>query len=153
MKKIVLGYDDSDAAKRALERAAELTKAFGAELIVTSIAPIMTNIGRSAGPVDPTDTPSEHVEELKHAQTYLERQGVTADYLAGLGHPAETIAELAKEREADLIVVGRHHHSAIGRLFGQSVSDSVAHRVQLRRSPRLLTLESRHAVGRPTRSC
>lgn len=128
MKKIILAYDESDPAKRALERTAELTKAFGAELIVTSIAPIMTNIGRSAGPVDPTDTPSEHVEELKHAHSYLEEQGVTAEYLAGLGHPAETIADLAKDRKADLIVVG-HHHSGISRLLGQSVSDSVAHRV------------------------
>jgi universal stress protein A len=128
MKKIILGYDDSDTAKRALERAAELAKAFGAELIVTSIAPIMTNIGRSAGPVDPTDPPSEHFAELEQAKSYLEQQGVTAEYLAGLGHPAETIAELAKERDADLIVVG-HHHSGISRLLGQSVSDSVAHRV------------------------
>jgi nucleotide-binding universal stress UspA family protein len=128
MKKIILGYDDSDAAKRALERAAELTKALGAELIVTSIAPIMANIGRSAGPGDPADPPSEHIEELKHAQSYLEGQGVTADYLAGLGHPAETIADLARERGADLIVVG-HHHSAISRLLGQSVSESVAHKV------------------------
>jgi nucleotide-binding universal stress UspA family protein len=128
MKRIVLGYDESDTAERALERAAELTKAFGAELIVTSIAPIVTSIGRSAGAVDSTDTPAEHVEELKRAQAYLEGQGVTADYLSGLGHPAETIAELAKEREADLLVVG-HHHSAISRLLGQSVSDSVAHKV------------------------
>ena len=58
----------------------------------------------------------------------LEQQGLTADYVAGLGHPAETIAELAKERQADLIVVGHHHHG-ISRLLGQSVSESVAHRV------------------------
>ncbi len=51
------------------------------------------------------------------------------DYVTGLGRPAETIAELAKEREADLIVLGTHEPSAIARLFGQSVSDSVAHRV------------------------
>jgi nucleotide-binding universal stress UspA family protein len=129
MKKIILGYDDSDAAKRALERAAELTNALGADLIVTSIAPIMTNIGRSAGPVDPTDPPSEHFAELEQAKSYLEQQGVTAEYLAGLGHPAETIADLAKDREADLIVVG-HHHSGISRLLGQSVSDSVARKVR-----------------------
>jgi nucleotide-binding universal stress UspA family protein len=128
MKKIVLGYDESDSAKRALERAAELSKALGAELIVASIAPIITSIGRSAGPVDPTDTPTEHVAELHHAQSYLEGEGVNAEYLSGLGHPAETIAELAKERQADLIVVGHHHHG-ISRLLGQSVSESVAHRV------------------------
>jgi nucleotide-binding universal stress UspA family protein len=128
MKKIVLGYDESDTAKRALERAAQLAKAFDSELIVASVAPVMTNIGRSAGPVDPTDPPAAHVEELKHAQAYLEGEGVQADYLPGLGHPADTLAQLANDRDADLIVVG-HHHSGISRLLGQSVSDSVAHRV------------------------
>lgn len=128
MKRIVLGYDESDAAKRALERAAQLAKAFDSELIVTSVAPVVTSAVRSGGPIDPTDPPSEHVEELKHAQSYLEGQGIRADYLPGIGHPAETIAQLASDRDADLIVVGHHHHG-IGRLLGQSVSDSVAHRV------------------------
>jgi nucleotide-binding universal stress UspA family protein len=129
MKRIVLGYDESDAAKRALERAAQIAKAFGSELIVTSIAPVMTSIGRSAGPVDPSDPVSAHVEELKHAQAYLEGEGLQADYVPGLGEPAKSIAELAKERDATLIVVGTREPSAIGRLFGQSVSDSVAHQV------------------------
>jgi nucleotide-binding universal stress UspA family protein len=129
MKKIVLGYDESDAARRALERAAQLTKAFDSELIVTSVAPIMTSIGRSAGPIDPTDTPAEHVEELKHAKSYLEGEGLQADYVPALGHPAETIAQVAGDRNADLIVIGTHEPSAIARLLGQSVSDSVAHRV------------------------
>jgi nucleotide-binding universal stress UspA family protein len=129
MKKIVIGYDESDAAKRALERAGDLAKAFDSELIVASVAPITTNIGRSAGPIDPADPPAAHVEELKHAQTYLEGRGLQAEYLPGIGHPADTIAELAKERDADLVVLGTREPSVIGRLFGQSVSDSVAHKV------------------------
>jgi nucleotide-binding universal stress UspA family protein len=129
MKKIVLGYDDSDVAKRALERAAQLTKAFDSDLSVISVAPVMTSIGRSAGPVDPTDTPADHAEELDHAKAYLEGKGITADYVPGFGHPAETIAELAKERDADLLVVGTHEPSVIGRLFGQSVSEAVTHKV------------------------
>lgn len=128
MKRIVLGYDESDAAKRALERAAQIAKAFDSELIVTSVAPVMTNIGRSAGPADPTDPPSAHIEELKHAQTYLEGEGLAADYVPAVGRPADTIAELAQERGADLIVLGTHT-TAIGRLLGQSVSESVAHKV------------------------
>ncbi len=129
MKRIVLAYDESEAAKRALERAAQLTKALGSELIVTSVAPILVNIGRSAGPGDPADPPSAHAEELDHAKAYLEGEGVQADYVSGLGRPAETIAELAKERDADLIVVGTREPNLIARLFGQSVSDQVAHRV------------------------
>jgi len=128
-QKIVLGYNESEGVGHALERAAELAKAFGAELIVTSVAPVMTNIGRSAGPIDPTDPPAAHVEELNHAKAYLDGQGVQADYVPGLGHPAETIAELVKERDADLVVLGTHEPSLIGRLFGQSVSESVAHKV------------------------
>jgi nucleotide-binding universal stress UspA family protein len=128
-QKIVLGYDESDAAKRALERAAEVTKALGSELIVTSVAPVMINIGRSAGPGDPTDPPEAHAEELAHAKSYLEGEGVQADYVPAMGEPAQTIAELAKERGADLIVLGTHEPGLLGRLFGQSVTETVAHKV------------------------
>jgi nucleotide-binding universal stress UspA family protein len=129
MKRIVLAYDESEAAKRALERAAQLTKALGSELIVTSVAPVLVNIGRSAGPGDPADPPSAHAEELDHAKAYLDGEGIQAAYVSGLGRPAETIAELAKERDADLIIVGTREPNVIARLFGQSVSDQVAHRV------------------------
>jgi nucleotide-binding universal stress UspA family protein len=130
VKKIIVGYDDSDAAKRALERTEQLAKAFGSGVIVTSVAPVVTGAVRSGGPIDPTDPPEHHVEELKHAKTYLDGQGVQADYIPALGHPAETIAQLARERDADLIVVGAHESSAIRRLLGPSVSDSVAHKVR-----------------------
>ena len=96
MKTILIGYDEGEASKRALERGAQFAKAFDSQLIVTSIAPITTNIGRSAGPIDPTDPPEAHIQELKHAQTYLEGQGVKADYAPGIGHPAETIAQVAR---------------------------------------------------------
>ena len=92
MKKIVLGYDDSEASQRALERAAQLAKAFGSELVVTSVAPIMTSIGRSGGPIDPTDPPAKHAEELAQARAYLEGQGVSAEYQSAVGNPADTIA-------------------------------------------------------------
>jgi nucleotide-binding universal stress UspA family protein len=129
MKKIVIGYDESDAAKRALERGAELAKAFQSEVIVASIAPVTTNIGRSAGPIDSADPPEAHVEELKHARAYLDQQGIAADYAAGVGHPAETIAQLVNDRGADLVIVGTRELGFFDRLLGQSVSESVSHRV------------------------
>ena len=128
-QKIVLGYDESEAAKLALERAAAIAKAFGSELIVTSVAPMMASATRSGGPIDPTDPPAAHIEELKHAKSYLEGQGLQAELVPGIGDPAKAIAELAKERDADLIVVGTHEPSLIGRLFGQSVTEAVVHKV------------------------
>jgi nucleotide-binding universal stress UspA family protein len=127
MDKIVLGYDDSEGARHALERAAQLTKAFGSELIVTSVVPIVASIGRSAGPIDPVDNSKHHFEELAHAKAYLEGEGITAEYAAAVGSPADTIVELAQERGADLIVVGTCEPNVVQRLLGQSVSDSVAH--------------------------
>jgi nucleotide-binding universal stress UspA family protein len=128
MKTIVVGYDDTEPAKRALERAGQLAKAFDSKLVVVSVAPVLTNIGHTAGPIDPADSPQDHVEELKHAQAYLEGEAVQAEYLPGIGHPAETLAQFANDHDADLIVVG-HHHTGVSRLLGQSVSDSVTHRV------------------------
>jgi nucleotide-binding universal stress UspA family protein len=128
-QKIVLGYDESEAAKLALERAVAIAKAFGSELIVTSVAPVVRSVGRSGGPIDSTDPPAAHVEELERAKSYLEGEGVRADLVPALGDPAGTIADLAKERDADLIVVGTHEPSVIGRLFGQSVTEAVVHKV------------------------
>ena len=128
MKTIVLGYDDTEPSKRALERAAELSQAFGAKLHVTSVAPTLEPAsGRGGGGIDPTDPPEKHLDELKRAREYLEGKGVQAEYQAAIGEPADGIVELANQRGADLIVVGTREPGLIQRLLGQSVSDTVAH--------------------------
>jgi nucleotide-binding universal stress UspA family protein len=47
-----------------------------------------------------------------------------------VGHPADTIAEVAHEQRADLVVVGTRELGHIQRLLGQSVSEAVAHKVE-----------------------
>ncbi len=127
LKTIVIGFDDTEPARRALERAADLAEAFSAKLVVTSVAPLLVGISRTAGPIDPTDTPEEHREQLQDARELLEARNIKADYVPGVGDPADTIAELADDRDADLIVVGTRDPGILDRLLGQSVSERVAH--------------------------
>ena len=126
MSTIVVGYDQTPGSQRALERAATLAKALDSKLVVTSVTPIMMSAGRSGGPIDPTDPPEKHAEELAAARTYLEGEGIEADYQGAVGEPADAIVQLADERNADMIVVG-HEHGVVHRLFGASVSEAVSH--------------------------
>ena len=127
LKTIVVGFDDTQPARRALERAADLAEAFGANLVVTSVAPILIGAGRSAGPIDPVDSPKTHQEQLKDARELLEARGTQAEYVPAVGEPADTIVELADDLDADLIVVGTREPGILERLLGQSVSERVAH--------------------------
>jgi nucleotide-binding universal stress UspA family protein len=126
MKTIVLGFDDTEPSKRALDRAAELAQAFGSKLIVTSVAPLFIGVGRTAGPVDPIDSPAEHKHELEDAKNLLGGKNVQAEFVPAVGEPADTIVELANQHGADLIVVGTREPGILERLLGQSVSQSVA---------------------------
>ena len=126
MKTIVVGYDETEPSQRALDRAADLAQAFGSRLIVTSVAPVMTSIGRGMGPIDPTDPPEEHVAELAEARGRLQARGLEAELVPALGEAAETIVQVAEERQADLIVVGTREPNVLERLLGQSVSAAVS---------------------------
>jgi nucleotide-binding universal stress UspA family protein len=141
MKTILVGYDETEPAKRALERAAQLAGAFGARLIVTSIEPSREatlppeSVGpalalprptdRAAGGVTGTGPPDEWMDYLERAKLLLEGFGVEAELVADVGDPGDTIVRLAEERDVDLIVVGTRDPSLLRRLLGQSVSESV----------------------------
>jgi nucleotide-binding universal stress UspA family protein len=128
VKTIIVGYDDTEPAKRALERAADLASAFGSHLIVTSVVPVVTSAAPRSIGTDPEDDEGTHTAQLAAAKTFLTGRGIEADYIEALGHPAEAIVDAAVERGADMIVVGTREPGFAQRLFGNSVSDGVAHR-------------------------
>jgi nucleotide-binding universal stress UspA family protein len=128
MKALLVGYDDSDASRRALDRALELAQAFGSKLIVTSVAPVPAAVARGGGAIDPTDPPDRHREELKVAIDHANQVGVTAESVLAVGHPAEAILDIAEEHSVDMIVVGTHEPGLLERLLGQSTSGAVARR-------------------------
>ena len=128
MKTLLVGYDDSDASRRALDRAIELAQAFGSKLVVASVAPVPAAVGRGGGALDPTDPPDRHRDELRVATDHAKQAGIAAESVLAVGHPAESILDIAEERSVDMIIVGTREPGVLERLLGQSTSGAVARR-------------------------
>jgi nucleotide-binding universal stress UspA family protein len=126
MQTIVVAYDETAPAKRALKRAAELAKAFDAKVVVTSVAPLLHSSPRAITQVDPTDSLADHDAELAGAEAYLEEQGIAPELVPAVGDPASAIVRLADERGADLVVVGTREPGLVDRVLRHSVSQNVA---------------------------
>ncbi len=119
VKTIVVGYDDSEPARMALRRAAELAEKLDARLVVTSVTT-----------VDEASYGDTELEELAHARALLDAEGVEAEYQPAIGEPADAIVDVAEQRGADLIVVGTRDPGAVQRLLGYSVSQGVLRRAR-----------------------
>jgi nucleotide-binding universal stress UspA family protein len=126
VKTIVVGYDGSEHADRALTRAVELSEE-GAELIVVSaagLAPLTRDMGTSA--VDPIEA-EEARKSLDKAQADLQAKGVTARTVEAHGDPADMLVQQAKDSGATLIVVGTRGLNVAQRALLGSVSTKVVH--------------------------
>lgn len=124
MKNIVVGYDGSEPAKRALERAAEIAQ--GATVTVVSAVHVLAPVGRAAVQIDP-DEIAERRGELAEAKALLSGKGVAVKTVESHGDPADGIVETAKESGADLIVVGTRGANLASRVLLGSVSTKVVH--------------------------
>ena len=131
---IVVGYDGGDAAGRALDRAIEEARGSHGRLFVLAVAEMPLNPQRpqNFGTLDdspaqllPLEEPPALEPVLNRARERLAPAGVHADYAWSAGEPAGEIVGAARERGAALIVVGRHHHSLLGRFFGGDVATAV----------------------------
>jgi nucleotide-binding universal stress UspA family protein len=122
MDRIVVGYDGSPHSRKALERAADI--AHGATVAVVSSAHVEGFLGGAVSPIDPAEADARE-QALDEARKYLEGRGVTGQFIAGNGNPADVLVEEAKESGADLIVVGTHGRNAARRLALGSVSTNV----------------------------
>ena len=122
MNRILLAYDGSEPAIRALDTAVDLATRFGAFVGVVSVVPV-----RAMGMgVDPWDDRTVHAEQLRDAQDRLRQVGIEPELIEPYGDPAYTIERIATERNFDTIVMGSRGQGALGRFFGGSVSEHVA---------------------------
>lgn len=125
MKAIVVGYDGSGCAKRALERAAGLCTN-GEVLHVVAAEPLMPQGKGSVTAVDPIEV-EECKRALNEAGTMLSERHITAKLVEVRGDPAKALVNEAEAANAGLLVVGTHGGGPIGRSLLGSVSTDVVH--------------------------
>lgn len=156
MRTIVVGYDGSDAAERALRRAAEIAEAFSARLVVVSVSgsayvaasvsafertgelvppglvgPLATGGTVPLPELEPAPVPEPEElarRQLERARMSLASRKVESEYVAELGDPAERLLEVADQHDADLVVVGSRERGFLERLLAHPVDEAVARR-------------------------
>jgi nucleotide-binding universal stress UspA family protein len=118
-ERIVVGAAESEAARLAIDNAIDLARLTGAEVhLVLAFDPYRDRI-------DPEERPA-----TAHAQEFLDALAVSFDVPtqthAVAGDPADAILGVARESDADLIVVGNKGMQGKGRILG-SVTNTVSH--------------------------
>jgi nucleotide-binding universal stress UspA family protein len=136
---MVLGYDGSDCARRALGRVADLVRAAGGARVVVVNA-YEFSIGYV--PMGMTDSPllmsaeyGQHIDLLRErgdavvdeAAAALQEAGAAVERVVVDGSPVEALLAAAKDSGADLIVVGSHGEGAMSAAFLGSTAMKLLH--------------------------
>jgi nucleotide-binding universal stress UspA family protein len=125
---VVIATDGSESAEQAVVAGARVARTLGTNAVLVYVRP-------SIGPLGEPYYQEKLNEQLEYARAALDRaqallreEGCEADAEILEGTPAEQVVELARVRNAHLIVVGSRGLGAVtGALLG-SVSSAIIHR-------------------------
>ena len=129
IRKIVVAFDGSEQSSKAFEFALELTKlcpGAAPEILVLSVA-------QPPEPIDIVemdaviDSATQHYEKLfTGLKAKAGERNIEIKTEVVVGHPADQIVRYAKEKNADMVVIGQKGKSKIENWLLGSVSKRVA---------------------------
>jgi nucleotide-binding universal stress UspA family protein len=120
--KVLIAVDSSPSSERMLEEAAARPWPARTSFPVLNVVDVQ-RFARLPALIE--DAKREGDRTVHAAVEKLSRSGHTAVPAVMVGFPRRAIPEYAKEWQADLIMVGSHGHSAIGRFLLGSVAQAV----------------------------
>ncbi|MDW3213679.1 MAG: universal stress protein [Ilumatobacteraceae bacterium] len=129
---LVVGYDGSNDARRALDAAMAHVSDDGIVHVVTAFdPPSRAELDRVLRKLPPEFQNSASLEEtprgyLRDAEAQLERAGIRHEGHFVDGHPAAAILDVADAVGADLIVIGTRGLGRVDRFLRGSVSARIA---------------------------
>jgi nucleotide-binding universal stress UspA family protein len=122
--KIVVGYDGSEAAMRAVERAAVLA-GDQSRLVVIGVAEPYPRSGITIPANRDAFELQRRRRELEAASRFLANRGIEAETVTERGDAADVL--VAASRDADLLIVGSRKLNRFERLLLGSVSSKLVH--------------------------
>ena len=124
LQKILVPLDGSELAERALVYAIPLAEQSGATVLV-----LRTAMSHTLPGVDPRERQAgaigEAQEYLAGVVSNMQARGVACEPVVRYGHPAACIAESARTRAVDLVVMTTHGRTGPGRWIFGSVAEAV----------------------------
>ena len=146
LRRILYASDFSTASRRAFAEAVGLARRDRARLVVLHVMTPPSPFADGKPPASWSELEARARRAAERRLARLVAQAVRAGIRAGgrlvPGPPAESIVRQAKRERADLVVIGTHGRSGLGRLFMGSVAARV---LQLAPCP-VLTVRGRPAA-------
>ena len=130
-EQILVAIDGSDGSDHALQKALELASTLGARLVALAVEGPLPAYAATIAEVDEVKREKDTFfpSLLDGVRRRADDAGVPVEVELRPGHAAEVIVRVAREREADLIVLGHKGHFLRDHLLG-STADRVAERAE-----------------------
>jgi nucleotide-binding universal stress UspA family protein len=128
IERILVAYDESREAGRALKMAIDLCRALGADLkVVTILEPLPSYLSFAPSASFAMNWQNEQQTRCsvlqRHARQQLSRSGVYPDGELIPGDEVNSIIECAKRYRADLLILGMRMHTLLSGHTGRRVAE------------------------------
>ena len=129
LRRVVCPVDFSEFSRRALEHASVLARWYEAELVALYVVPLMPSLfplvpGMSTATLEPVDLEAKG-RALQTFAAGVAAKVPTLQSMVRSGSAAPVILDVARELEADLLVLGTHGRSGLQRLMLGSLTETV----------------------------
>ncbi len=129
--KILLAYDGSPGARRALDVVLQLALLTHAEVWALGVEERLPHLAATIDEMEEEKAFANHFyeEHLQTAYLLARKQGVNLNKVVRAGHAARTIIDFAREDNFDLVVLGRSGHSGVWAMFLGTTAEKVSRHV------------------------
>ena len=133
IQQILIAWDGSRPAHRALDVAIDLARRYEAELVAASVAHSPAHAETEADRTESVDAARRYLEDtLRAVADRAERVGVPLTHVIIEGDaPADDLLGYAHEHGVDLVVVGHHRNRRPGRFLLHGLAERMIARADM----------------------